>query len=601
MHYAALGLVLLASCALLSLSVLTLHLQPHAVLSPPGEVLPPAAPPVATIDASSSGLVHIGTSTDEEEPFGLIALVNSTICHSTAPSELRFHVVVPQAAKRRLRLLLESLFPSAAFRMYSLDVGGARAKILRHLRRRDRDPVYVSPYRYVLPYLPILLPTHVRRVVWLHTDVLMLADVRPLAEVPLQGAPAAAVEDCTRPISRRFNASHPGLSGALPSAACAFDAGLVVVDVRQWALLDMTARVEYWQALNLRAAPLFAHDDAHAPLALALLPVFMPLPAVWLASGLGERAASRRAVEVEAEHAAARPSGLAGELAPPTAHPRASLPSGNPYARSGRAVSPARAVHFSGRRKPWLRGASAIGATCVLSASVADGSVAPGASLPCAELWSQYAKRAILMLGWKAPTAVEALRAATAATLAASAVGGKEDEDEPSTDAATLEADPIFAGGDGNGDGNGGVGKGALPIHVAVACNDEAPYGLIALINSTLVHAAEGRKDALRFHVITRPPIRAALVRKLSAAFPRLNVGGSAEGRRGARIAVTSAPAEKLTKLGAKLESFGISVDPFSMPLLWLHVALPADVPRVLLLSMDGTGVAVGTLAGGRE
>ena len=51
-------------------------------------------------------------------------------------------------------LLRGARLTSAVFR---LDVGGARAKILRHLRRREREAVLVSPYRYAVVGVTVFL------------------------------------------------------------------------------------------------------------------------------------------------------------------------------------------------------------------------------------------------------------------------------------------------------------------------------------------------------------------------------------------------------------------------------------------------------------
>lgn len=63
-------------------------------------------------------------------------------------------------------------------------------------------------------------------------------------------APAGAFEDCGRPALHRFNATRVGLGGAVPAGSCDLESGLLVVDLQQWALLDMTSRVEYWLALK---------------------------------------------------------------------------------------------------------------------------------------------------------------------------------------------------------------------------------------------------------------------------------------------------------------------------------------------------------------
>lgn len=523
-------------------------------------------------------LLHVCVATDEPEPYGLIALANSTIRHASATSReaLRFHVIVPPATRKRLRLVLEALFPSASFRLYTLEIGGVRAKIVRHLRRHEREAVLVSPYRYAHAYLPSLMPSHVRRVLWLHTDVLVLADVGDILDTPLQGAPAAAVEDCRRPsLIQRINASHPLVGGVLPPGACGFDPGVLVIDIAQWALLDMSARVEYWQALNLRAEPLFAHDDAHAALLLALLPVYARLPPVWAIGELSER---RVAQSAEEEHgrfllrsmrtphsASAAATAAAGKRLVVLGVDDDGESSGHRNSSSSRetgGVVAARAIHFNGPWKPWLRNARLAGVLCVPAVANDAVGVAAGAVLPCADLWAGYARHAVLTLDWHAQTMAEARHAASVA--AAAAVVAVHDEiDTIGVGTPPLEADATVAAADA--------------VHVTVVYGDNAPpYGLAALINSTVEHASVTTRAKLRFHVVTRPEMRSALSHKLQAVFDNLGIS----------LSVVAPSAERLAKLTARLESLGLSADAFGMAPLWLSHTLPG-VPRTLLLSAD--------------
>ena len=521
--------------------------------------------------AAAVRIINVAMATDLEEPFGLIALVNSTTSNCARPSDLRFHIVVPAGLRRRLRQLLESFFPQPSFRMVTLDVGGARAKILRHLRRRERDAVFVSPYRYAIAYLPILLPS-VRRLLWVHTDVVVLDDVQRLMDVPLHGAPAAAVQDCSRLAGWRIDASrHPGVGSALQVGECDFDSSVMVVDLVQWALLDMTSRVEYWMTLNLRAAYFYAHDDSHAPLLLALLPVYAHLPPAWAVRGLGERRPSKSEQDKDDRLL----SSLVGTATPLPDAGRRLVVVG--VSNKNGSVTPAKAVHFSGRWKPWLRGSHASGPLCMHVAPLRDadgaddgagngGAGSVGVSMPCADLWVPYARRAVHMLEWRLPSVDEALHAAADATAAA-VNGGKEAEQLSGT--PRLEGDPSFSAA-------GDAEDGTL-VHVTVVCGDSAPYGVAALVNSTLTHASGGTRAALRFHVVTRPELRDALSYKLHGALP------GADGL----IAVSAMSDERLAKLAARLTPIGVTTDPFEMPLLWVHHALPADVPRTVLLSSD--------------
>lgn len=57
----------------------------------------------------------------------------------------------------------------------------------------------IASLRFAAAYLAALLPS-VRRILWMHTDTLVLNDVIPLYATDLKGAPAAAVDVCEPPL-----------------------------------------------------------------------------------------------------------------------------------------------------------------------------------------------------------------------------------------------------------------------------------------------------------------------------------------------------------------------------------------------------------------
>ena len=498
--------------------------------------------------------LNVAISTDEEQPLGLLALVNSTLSHTSSLAPVHFHLIVPDGMRRPLRVALEGLFPAAVFRAYSLDGGGVRAKILHHLRRREREPVFVSPFRFAAAYLPQLLPA-VRRVLWLHTDVLIRSDVEPLFRTPLRGAPAAAAEDCAHPLSAVLNASHVALGGAgLAPTACTFNSGIMLIDLQQWSHLDLTSRVEYWMDQNLRTSTLYAHETALPPLLLALLPLYAKLPLDWNVAGLGRRKLSGSERTYWAKYWTAR--GAAYDA--PADGPTLAL------VRAGGALGDrARALHFSGVFKPWFKGGGGGGQGGGAPVSECEVGDPPLSStrVPCASLWAPYAAASARTLGWAAPNRSEAAARAERAVALAAAT-------EPQDRALT----PLLEGG--------GAEVAALPVTVAIASGSAAPYGAVAAINSTLAHASAATRRRLRIHVFTPADVHDAISRKLGRIF--------AAGADGVpSIAVRPAPVERLAKLASRLAAIGVSVPPFEMPLLWLPATLGPEVSRALVLADD--------------
>jgi len=323
--------------------------------SPAAEASTAPAPAAHAVVASAAPAVrsaggprlHVALATDEEAPFGLLGVLNSTIVHCRTPRELRFHLILPNERRGPVRALLEGLFPHISFRTYSLDSNGVRAKITHHLRGTEREPLFLSPFRLAVAYLPSILNPTVGRVLWLHTDVLVFGDVSDLLlRRSADGAPAAAVQDCATPLSTLVDLSHASLASFSPTA-CSFDPAIMVFDLRQWVFLDVSSRVEYWLGANGRGGKtIFRHDAAFPPLLLALLPLYTRLPPEWGVSHAGRRRLRDDEISFWREHWAGRGLSYGSTVQEPVL-----------VVTGGGAAGPrAQALHYHGRLKPWLLG-----------------------------------------------------------------------------------------------------------------------------------------------------------------------------------------------------------------------------------------------------
>ena len=620
-------LVTVAALSLLPSGLLISRWHQHAAgaVSPPApapmglpEELEPAAepPPAAASEAAAAaaaapmaaaaaagqqprteaapGHVNIALATDEEEPIGLLAVVNSTLAHSRTPRRVRFHLIVPAERRKPLREALERLWPQTSFHMYSLDGGGVRSKIQHHLHKREKEAIFVSPFRFAVAYLPQLLPS-VKRVLWLHTDVLVRGDVGALYNTRLRGAPLAAAEDCSHTLRDVLNTSHVAVAAAVAPGACVFNTGVLLVDLQQWSLLDLSSRVEYWMDVNLRTATLYPPHAPLPPLLLAALPLYAKLPQRSNVAGLGRRKLSADEVSYWRAYWAARgrsyAPGAGGAphlvLLEPDGGGGGGGGSGGGGSGGGSGVANGShaaveegttVLHYSGKFKPWfgLTGAAGGGkraapvvAECedaTITAAAGGGGGGGGARQPCDRIWEPYASRALAAMGWARPDAA----AATARAAAAAALSAGTDASEAAPVAALAQEarDEVASG----------------TVHVTLVSQGEAPYGLFAAINSTLSHcaaAAEGRAR-LQFVVITtaaEPTRQRLLLTQLRRAFGDVLPPE--------QLSVVGAPLERLARLSARLAPLGVSTAPAAMPLLWLAQALPSEVTRTLLLSTD--------------
>ncbi|KAL1525728.1 hypothetical protein AB1Y20_020572 [Prymnesium parvum] len=576
---ALLALLLLVGVSAASEAELQLSppLPTPAVLEP--QTVSEPASPLSLTDAvrydREARYINIGLAVDEAQPLAILGLINSTISHCSRPGSLHFHLVVPQHLRKPIRQQLQSTFPlhegafGPTFRCYSLEPFGVRAKIVRHLRRREKETVFISPYRYAVAYLPTLLPA-VRRVLWLHPNTLILDDVAKLYSTRLDGAPAAAVDVCDPPLQQRLNASHPAVASALGGMTCGPSEAMLLVDTLQWTLLDITSRVEFWMSLNLHAMPAYSHGDAHAPLLLAILHAYTRLPPEWGVHLAGRNPWGPRATAEQRAEEAALWKAAAVDVPPPVAvasRRHLLLAAARRHAQGGGGGTAVRAaaVHFASAWKPWHLpwfhgGGGASSPLCLWPRAEGRPASPP---TPCAQLWAQYATGAALKLGWKALTPSSAVRAAAAAAAAAAA-GGEENAGSLST--ARIEQE---AAGDEASD----VSR-ASSLHVTVTVDTAGgAYGLVALINSTLSFTPS---EGVSFHVFCRQEHTLRLSRQLGEAFSS-----------DVSISISAPAEERLSKLAQKLKSLGIFSDPYDLPQLWVHQALPIELQRTLLLPSD--------------
>ena len=124
--------------------------------------------------------------------------------------------------------------------------GRARVRVLtagdgyRSLPLSQQAPLgYISAAAYLRLFLPDVLPTDVRRLVYLDSDVIVFGDLSPLWDVPLHAAPFAAVPETF------LLGDRGGIPGAGPEhdrAAPYFNTGVLLMNLPVWRDLRITER-----------------------------------------------------------------------------------------------------------------------------------------------------------------------------------------------------------------------------------------------------------------------------------------------------------------------------------------------------------------------
>ncbi|KAE8692098.1 putative galacturonosyltransferase-like 4 [Hibiscus syriacus] len=114
---------------------------------------------------------------------------------------------------------INKTFPYLNFRVYRFDSNRIRGKISRSICQALDQPL-----NYARIYLANILPTDIRRVLYLDSDLVVVDDVMKLWEE----------------LSGTFNGRHP----------CYFNTGVMVVDVDKWRQGGYTKKVEDWMAMQ---------------------------------------------------------------------------------------------------------------------------------------------------------------------------------------------------------------------------------------------------------------------------------------------------------------------------------------------------------------
>ncbi|GAB2932309.1 glycosyltransferase family 8 protein [Micromonospora polyrhachis] len=182
----------------------------------------PDDPPVA--DGSSPGsTIRVATATDRRYLPYAAAMAQSLAAHRdpATPVELTIlHADVSAAEQRRVECGAEGI----TVHWIRMDADGYQRWGI------DPDPMLLAP-QYFRCLLPRILPVTVQRVIYIDADTLVLDDLRPLWNWPLDGRPVAAVGDLVSVI--RDAISHwqeLGLDGGAPY----FNSGVMVADLAIW-------------------------------------------------------------------------------------------------------------------------------------------------------------------------------------------------------------------------------------------------------------------------------------------------------------------------------------------------------------------------------
>ncbi|KAF2311038.1 hypothetical protein GH714_019258 [Hevea brasiliensis] len=140
--------------------------------------------------SQESDIIHVAMTLDVNYLRGTMAAVLSMLQHSTCPENLSFHFLFVHY-EPELFSSINSTFPFLNFKIYRFDSKRVQGKISRSIRQALDQPL-----NYARIYLADIIPTHVRRVIYLDSDIIVVDDVAKLWDVDMEDKVVAAPEYC---------------------------------------------------------------------------------------------------------------------------------------------------------------------------------------------------------------------------------------------------------------------------------------------------------------------------------------------------------------------------------------------------------------------
>lgn len=203
----------------------------------------------------SSQAVHVAMTLDSTYIRGSMAAILSVLQHSSCPQNIIFHFVTSATSYGGAlspRATISHSFPYLRFRIYPFDDKAVFGLISTSIRS-----ALDCPLNYARSYLANLLPTCVKRVVYLDSDLILVDDIAKLAATQLPGDTVlAAPEYCNANFTAYFTPtfwSNPSLSLTFSNRnACYFNTGVMVIDLDRWREGDYTTKIEEWMELQKR-------------------------------------------------------------------------------------------------------------------------------------------------------------------------------------------------------------------------------------------------------------------------------------------------------------------------------------------------------------
>ena len=206
--------------------------------------------------------LHVALGADRRQIVGLLAGLRSLLRHATEPRRLQVYVVaLPSEAAEVMRAVAcvaAEVGGGASVSVVSAEepkgAGGAGGSVDGGANGGGDGRRFGVALSHGIDlarfHLPQLLPAHVRKVLWLDADVLVLADVGALLDSAFRGPQAAKAIGAVvrrKPLRASLNLTKAEVSALglrLGGGATLFNAGVLLLNLEQWRRRQLTSKLE---------------------------------------------------------------------------------------------------------------------------------------------------------------------------------------------------------------------------------------------------------------------------------------------------------------------------------------------------------------------
>nr|XP_048713727.1 glycosyltransferase 8 domain-containing protein 1 isoform X11 [Caretta caretta] len=265
----------------------------------------PEAPQRLTDKRNDQEIPVVITASDDRLG-GVIAAMNS-IYHNTK-SNVVFHIVTLNGTVDHLRAWLsKTALKKVKYRILDFDPHVLEGKVKVESEQADS----IKPLTFARFYLPMFVP-HAEKAIYMDDDVIVQDDILELHNTPLKpGHAAAFADDCdstTNKFAIRGAGNQYNYIGfldykkqtirklAMKASTCSFNPGIIVANLTEWKLQNITKQLEKWMTLNVEEelySRTLAGSIATPPLLIVFYKQHSNIDPMWNVRHLGSRTGKR--------------------------------------------------------------------------------------------------------------------------------------------------------------------------------------------------------------------------------------------------------------------------------------------------------------------